>query len=160
MGMVRSFSIVFILILSFLRKNMLPSFFVQKSMTAHSKAINYAGSSSVQRSNLDHYMAFIHAESMQSVLSWREGASHSRSYRSTIFMIRRSIMLPFPPCLQQRASLRTSASSYLMANNSKIKAEILLLQWFSRDPSKRGEGITFLPEASQMGVPRNWPWGG
>lgn len=66
----------------------------------------------MQRSNLDHYMAFIYAKSTQSALSWREGPSHSRSYRNTVDTIRSLVLLLFPSCPQQLASLRMSACPY------------------------------------------------
>lgn len=84
----------------------------QKSLTAHARAINYAGSSSVQRSDLDHYMAFIHAQSMQPALSWREGPSPGRSYRNTVDLIRSPVLVLLPSRPQQLASLRMSARPY------------------------------------------------
>lgn len=114
MGMVRSFSSTIYPINSILCFARICEgyFFPQKSMTAHSKTINYAGSSSVRTSNLDHYMAFIHAQSMQSALPWREGASRSSSYRNTVDTIRSPVLFLFPSCPQQLASLRMSACPY------------------------------------------------
>lgn len=45
----------------------------QKYMTAHSEAVNYTGSSDVQRSNLDCYAGFIRAKSLPSARPGERG---------------------------------------------------------------------------------------
>lgn len=86
---------VIILILSLLHKNMLASFSAQKSTAAHSKTINYAGSS-VQKSTLDHHMAFIPAKSMESVSSC-ERALSQQELQDAVDTIRSQFCLLFPP---------------------------------------------------------------
>ena len=83
----------------------------QKCMAAHSEAVNYAGSSDVQRSHLDRYPAFIHAKSLPSARPGERGSPAAGATQNC----RHDQKLSLPPVSllpPQLASLRVAAQPW------------------------------------------------